>query len=266
MADRCKAVVDLFAGCGGLSLGAHYAGFESVLAVDIDQQLSSSFTKNFNDTAVRHWDLSKTTKADFTSILGDRRISGLIGGPPCQGFSTIGKRAIDDPRNGLIGHFFRHVSMLAPKFFILENVPGILKGSAREYLEDGMDSIASEYRIVGPFTVNAADFGAATSRSRVMVIGYDSNDVNPLEEKDFDCDPAVEPATVGATIGDLASPGDGTTDETGYDWQPYRYYSSPSVHASRYREVPRSNLGWKVAIDYLRIVDLTTFPFRGVDS
>jgi DNA (cytosine-5)-methyltransferase 1 len=142
--------------------------------------------------------------------------------------------------------------MLTPKFFVLENVPGILKDSAWKCLENGIDSIASKYRIVGPFTVNAAHFGAATSRSRVIVIGYGSNEVNPLEEIDFGCGPDAEPATVGAVIGDSVSPGDGTTDETGYDWLPYRHYSSLSAYASRSRELPRGNFGWEVAIDYLK--------------
>ena len=119
-------IIDLFCGCGGFGLGAHKAGFNTVLAIDKDNVLSSSYSLNFPNTLVKHYDLSTVSSEQLKIDAGHKKISGIIGGPPCQGFSTMGKRDDTDPRNELIGHFFDHIVNIQPDFFMMENVPGLI--------------------------------------------------------------------------------------------------------------------------------------------
>ena len=131
-------VLDLFAGCGGLSLGAKNAGFETALAIDNDPALSSSFGRNF--PASRHL-LTDATQLDAKAL---RRflpngVDGVIGGPPCQAFSEIGRRVPDDPRADLVRIFFRIVSNLQPSFFMMENVRGLIFPQNRPVLDESLE-------------------------------------------------------------------------------------------------------------------------------
>lgn len=112
-------LVDLFCGCGGFSLGAHEAGFDVVSAYDVDPKLTLSFARNFPDTTLNLEDVTTLTGARILASAGGR-IDGIFGGPPCQGFSDIGRRAVDDPRRQLLGHFFRLVAEVEPTFFVME--------------------------------------------------------------------------------------------------------------------------------------------------
>src|SRR5690242_996999 len=159
---QSRKIIDLFCGAGGLSLGAHFAGFETVLAVDVDKTLTASFNENFPGTKVLQRDLSKTTGGSLLEEAGfkPKEIAGIVGGPPCQGFSLIGRRDHADPRNALVGHFLRVVREIRPTFFVMENVPGILLGTAKQDLDALIDGL-NGYEVLGPIQVNAADFGAA---------------------------------------------------------------------------------------------------------
>ena len=99
--------IDLFAGCGGLSLGFEQAGFDIVAAVEIDPIHAAVHEYNFPYTKTICADIKNVTGADIRKMadLGDRDVDVVFGGAPCQGFSMIGKRALDDPRNQLIGHY-----------------------------------------------------------------------------------------------------------------------------------------------------------------
>lgn len=196
-----RKLVDLFCGTGGFSLGAHRAGFEVSLAVDIDSTLSSSYRSNFDDTVLLLHDVSKITGEELLAHAGGQ-IDGIFGGPPCQGFSAIGQRKVDDPRRELLGHFFRLVSEVRPAFFVMENVVGLSYADAKPDLDRALDKIRGRYNLVGPMLLNAAEYGAATKRERLFVIGYDPRRCNPLTEADFLC--AKRPAaTVADAISDL---------------------------------------------------------------
>jgi DNA (cytosine-5)-methyltransferase 1 len=173
-------VIDLFCGAGGFSLGAHLAGFSTVLAVDKDPILTSAFTRNFPATKLLLADLSSTSGATLLSAGGVAAGEdiGIIGGPPCQGFSLMGKRKISDSRNELLHHYFRLVAEIRPKFFIMENVPGLLLGNVRRLLEDSMGGITG-YALLGPVRVNANDYGAATNRDRVVIVGMRDGEAIP---------------------------------------------------------------------------------------
>ena len=198
-------VIDLFCGAGGFSLGAHLAGFSTVLAVDKDPILTSAFTRNFPATKLLLADLSLTSGEALVSAAGIAAGEdiGIIGGPPCQGFSLMGKRRISDSRNELLHHYFRLVAEIQPRFFIMENVPGLLLGNVRRLLEESLSGITG-YGILGPVKINANDYGAATNRDRVIIIGLRDSDAIPtscLQE-------CVRPTrmTVADAIRDLPNP------------------------------------------------------------
>lgn len=98
-------------------------------------------------------------------------INGIVGGPPCQGFSSMGKSDPSDVRRSLLGHFFRIISEVEPDFFLMENVKGLLDRRNVGELEAALDQVRDRYSIAGPHVFNAKDFGAATNRPRVFVLG-----------------------------------------------------------------------------------------------
>lgn len=181
-------LIDLFAGCGGLSTGFEMAGFEIPLAVEIDAWASETYKKNHPDTFVMTEDI--TNIKDLDSLLDSKEISidGIIGGPPCQGFSLSGNRDPKDPRNSLFMEFVRFVTHYKPKFFVMENVTGILSMVTKEK-KPVRDVIRTEFENAGynleVFTLNAAEFGVPQSRMRVFFIGlrndipYDKDRVEP---------------------------------------------------------------------------------------
>ena len=194
-------VVDLFSGCGGLALGARAAGFGPELAFDIDPILTSSFRSNFADAHLINSDLSNVSGHDIRRQAGGH-VLGVFGGPPCQAFSSIGKRNPDDPRRQMLWHFFRIVSEVQPTFFLMENVRGLGFADSKKELEDAMGLVASKYHIVGPVVLDAADFGAATKRQRLFVVGFNSENCDPISAQMFDRMKSKS-ATVADAIADL---------------------------------------------------------------
>jgi DNA (cytosine-5)-methyltransferase 1 len=207
-------IIDLFCGCGGFSLGAHSAGLAPSLAFDIDPILTSSFSVNFPKTRLSLADLSYVNGLDIKRLAGGN-VFGVFGGPPCQGFSDIGKRKPDDPRRTLLGHFFRLIAELQPAFFVMENVRGLGYADARPVLVDALNLLPSYYEILGPIILDAADFGAATRRPRLFVIGYDRAYVDRFSVEDLTLRQRP-PATVRAAIADIAS-AKHVTEVDGYD-------------------------------------------------
>lgn len=251
MSSNPASLIDLFCGCGGFSLGAELAGFHSLAAVDIDPILQSGFKKNFPRTKAIQGDVGQISKADWRQIIGDVRPDGIIGGPPCQGFSRIGKRSKDDPRNTLIHHFYRHVEELQPKFFVMENVEGLLDEGSREVLMSAIERVAKHYTVLGPLVVNAADFGAATSRRRVIVVGYNPRDCNPLTVEQLR--PIIgKHATVADAIADLPEPIDVSDESEDFGWARYPNISAGKIssYAKALRDAPPEGLGWAEAIQW----------------
>lgn len=176
MADaRTPIGIDLFAGAGGMSLGFKQAGFEIVAAVDYDPIHCATHEFNFPDceTICR-----SVTDIDGNYIrnkakLGRRDIDVVFGGAPCQGFSLIGKRAFDDPRNSLVHHFVRLVAELRPKYFVFENVRGLTIGEHKRFLEEIIEAFGERgYLVEEKFQVlNAADYGVPQDRQRLFLYG-----------------------------------------------------------------------------------------------
>jgi DNA (cytosine-5)-methyltransferase 1 len=153
--------IDLFAGAGGLSLGFEQAGFDVAAAVEIDPVHCAVHKFNFPNTAIIPRSIAGLTGADIrlAAGLGRREIDCVFGGPPCQGFSMIGKRVLDDPRNALVLDFVRIVAELDAKTFVFENVKGLTVGKHKAFLSELIAAFdAKGYEVVSPWKVlNAAN-------------------------------------------------------------------------------------------------------------
>jgi DNA (cytosine-5)-methyltransferase 1 len=181
-------VLDLFAGCGGMSLGLEAAGFDIACSVELDPVHSLVHHINFPYGATVCSDVTKVTGKDIiTKIkpLGFSGIDVIVGGPPCQGFSHIGKRQIDDDRNKLVFEYLRLVKELKPKYFIFENVPGIGSGKHKAFLNELIGEFESAgYEITTPVKIlDASHYGVAQKRRRLILIGSRS-DVPPAKYPD----------------------------------------------------------------------------------
>ncbi|WP_041764993.1 DNA cytosine methyltransferase [[Leptolyngbya] sp. PCC 7376] len=179
-------VVDLFAGCGGMSLGLEAAGFDIAAAVEIDpvHALVHEFNFPYGKTFCR--DVSTIHKNDIFEAIAaqgypQKEIDVMVGGPPCQGFSMMGKRNLNDPRNRLIFEYVRLLDELQPKYFVFENVQGMASGKHRDFLQRLLSKLAAVgYQVLEPRVINSADYGAPQNRNRLILLGYRQN-VKPLE-------------------------------------------------------------------------------------
>lgn len=167
--------VDLFAGAGGMSLGFEQAGFDVVAAVEIDPVHCAVHKFNFPHCAVipRSVVGLKGSEIRLAAGIGNRAVDVVFGGAPCQGFSMIGQRVLDDPRNALVHEFLRIVAELDAKSFVFENVKGLTVGKHRQFLDEFV-AIASDlgYVVRLPWRVlNAAHFGTPQNRERLILYG-----------------------------------------------------------------------------------------------
>jgi DNA (cytosine-5)-methyltransferase 1 len=165
--------IDLFSGAGGISIGLANAGFRVILASDFSESCAATHRRNMPDVPFITADIADLSPAEILRAAGLRRgeLDLLIGGPPCQGFSILGARQHDDPRNGLIGQFFRIAEGLRPKVLVIENVPGLATLDGGAYLRE----IASGFSRLG-YTSScaellAAQYGAPQMRWRMFFVG-----------------------------------------------------------------------------------------------
>lgn len=256
-------IVDLFSGCGGFSLGAHQAGFSVVAAFDNDPILASSYPKNFPDTSVRIEDVAEVTGDELRAEFGP--VHGIVGGPPCQGFSTIGKRIPGDPRRQLLQEFFRVVQELLPTFFVMENVCGLAYADARDELNSALSRVRHRYDCFGPIILDAADFGAATERSRLFVVGTHKDRGDAVTHEDLETEKRPK-ETVRSAMSDL----EGAVfqgERGGFDvWK-----IAPEVGGSKYAEglraVDRCFTGHRTTKHCLRVAErFAEIPQGGLDS
>lgn len=226
-------IVDLFCGTGGFSRGAHAAGFEVAAAYDRDMILTSSFRANFPATSLHIRNVAWITGERLKRDAGGR-IDGIIGGPPCQGFSEMGLRNHDDPRRLLLRHFFRLVADVQPLFFVMENVRGLGFPTAKPTLDAALDLVGATYDLLGPHVWDAASFGAPTTRPRLFVIGIRKDLGRPLRKSDVEARRRTS-ATVEDAIADLVEARSLGEDEDGLDvWRTTRPWR-PSAYAARLR-------------------------------
>ena len=192
-----RRVVDLFAGAGGLSLAARQAGFNIVFAVESDKWAAETYRRNFcgsenpNRPTLYQEDINTLCPQQIAAehFPNQERCDILLGGPPCQGFSThrIRDAGVDDPRNRLIHRYFDFVQVLRPRAFLMENVPGILWDRHKEYLDRFYaEGRAAGYQLFEPVVIDARDFGVPQRRKRVFILGLDAT----IEKTAFEWPPA----------------------------------------------------------------------------
>ncbi len=152
--------IDLFAGAGGLSLGLRRTGGKQVLAVELDRECVETYRLNFPDGEVQAADVRDVDWHGWTADV-------VVGGPPCQGFSSLGRRKADDPRNDLTLEMLRCAEIVRPRILVIENVPRFLASSQCEHLEARLRELG--YAVRGG-TVNCVDFGVPQRRTRALLV------------------------------------------------------------------------------------------------
>lgn len=163
--------IDLFCGAGGLSYGFEKAGFNILLGIDNDAKALETFEANHNGAKTICGDITKIGEKDIRSIIGNKTIDVIIGGPPCQGFSLSGPRNFDDPRNKLYLSYIRLVEEIKPRAFVIENVPGLV-GLFNGEVKDNIIKRLSELGYTVKYRILcAADYGVPQNRKRVVFVG-----------------------------------------------------------------------------------------------
>lgn len=210
-------LLDLFCGAGGLSLGFERAGYSIVKAIDIDKWSIETYNFNRKNKVAEVMDVSSVDDT-FINNLGS--IDGIIGGPPCQGFSTAGQRIIDDDRNKLYREYFRILEKVNPNFFVIENVTGLLtfaKGAIKNDIIRRANALG--YKVFLD-TLDTSKFGIPQIRLRIIFIGIKKE----LCNKDFEFPKGdKEPITILDAIDDLPSLENGE-DNTKYSKPPRTEY------------------------------------------
>jgi DNA (cytosine-5)-methyltransferase 1 len=172
-AENAPTVISTFAGAGGSSLGYSMAGFRELLAIEWDNNAVETFKLNFPDVPVYHGDIAKISVEQVLEMTGLKPgdLDIFDGSPPCQGFSTAGKRQIDDPRNSLFKEYVRLLRGLRPKVFVMENVSGMVKGVMKLVFAEILRELKDSGYKVSARLLNAMYFGVPQSRERMIFIG-----------------------------------------------------------------------------------------------
>lgn len=164
-----NSFIDLFSGAGGLLRGFMDAGYKPEFSVELWEPAIKTHIKNYPDVPVWARDIRTVTDNEIRKYKG--KVDLIVGGPPCQGFSTIGKRLVKDPRNELVFEFIRFVNVIQPKVFLMENVKGLLSAGSGTIKE----AITAEFDKIGYNVINkvicAADYGVPQLRYRVFFMG-----------------------------------------------------------------------------------------------
>lgn len=227
--------VDLFAGAGGMSLGFEQAGFDVVAAVELDPVHAATHKFNFPDCAVLPKSVTEVTGDEIRrkSGIGSKSVDVVFGGAPCQGFSLIGQRALDDPRNALVQDFVRIVKELDATYFVFENVKGLTVGRHRKFLFELIEEfeqigydVQRDWRVL-----NAADYGAPQDRQRLILMGVKRGQALPVYpaviSKRVTCKDALDDLPDAETFAELRESDSVVTS----------HFGEPSKYAARLRGI-----------------------------
>ena len=233
--------IDLFAGAGGLSLGFEQAGFDVVTGVEIDPIHAATHKFNFPNCSIIPHPISTLNGADIREIskIGRKKVDVVFGGPPCQGFSLIGQRALDDPRNSLVKEFVRIVGELDTSYFVFENVKGLTVGKHRKFLEEVINAFEEiGYIVQLPWQVlNASFFGVPQARERLILLGAKKGLAPPVYPEPISCPAGLQISdlpqgpTCHDALGDLPDAED-FLDLLGGDIVLTEDWGEPSLYAS----------------------------------
>lgn len=232
-------VADLFAGVGGMSAGFQWAGFPVVTGVDNDRNACEAFRRNHPETNVIEADLSDSLTHQkvmdgIRSDAGTEGVTVLVGGPPCQGFSTAGACRLDDPRNKLVFAFVRAVEILGPRYVLMENVAALMFRRGAGVLAEIRESLHALGFRTEVAIAHTEGYGVPQLRRRLILVGASAGDMISWPQPwlrlstpgHFEFQPGFDhirevapPAvTVGEAIGDLPAETAASANEfIGYD-------------------------------------------------
>ncbi len=176
-------VISLFSGCGGSSLGYKMVGAKVLLAIERDPHAVASYQQNHPDTDVLSADISTLDPAEILLKLqlSPGELDILDGYPPCQGFSTAGKRLVNDPRNRLFMEYIRFLKVIQPKAFVMENVPGLVAGDMKAVFHEIIKNLKEAGYTVRARILNASHYGVPQNRRRLIILGF-RNDLGKIPQ------------------------------------------------------------------------------------
>lgn len=187
-------VISTFAGCGGSSLGYKWAGFKELLAIDFDKNAHETFKLNFPEVKAWHRDICTVSADEIFNACDIKKgdLDVFDGSPPCQGFSTTGKRIISDDRNNLFLEYLRLINDLNPKVFLMENVTGQIKGNFKGFFKEIINQLRATGYQVKCMLMNSMWYGVPQSRERLIYIGTRED----MPEPSFPQPTTTKPITV----------------------------------------------------------------------
>lgn len=230
--------ISLFCGAGGCSLGFKQAGYSILYANDKDVSAVKTYKENFPDTLCIQEDIDRL---DFGQILKDINLNAgdldiLIGGPPCQGFSTAGLCFWDDPRNHLLKSYVRALSILQPKWFIMENVEGLLTSNKGIYIYETVKAFIELDYQVRVEKIYSQEYGIPQRRKRVFIVGnrlgYDYQMPEPTLKISGQIFRSSE-ATISHAIRGLPEPTNSHSLELDYDYPPFNDFDTLLRNSSK---------------------------------
>lgn len=217
--QNAPTVISTFAGCGGSSLGYSIAGFKELLAVEWEENAAKTFKANFPHVDLYHGDIAALSVEEVLKRTGliPGQLDIFDGSPPCQGFSTAGKRKLTDDRNQLFLEFVRLLNGLKPKAFVMENVSGMVKGKMKVIFVKILSELKNAGYNVSARILNAKYFEVPQSRERIIFIGVRNDlEINPSHPKAK----IINPFTICDAISDLPKEQNSTIDHTWIDESP----------------------------------------------
>ena len=207
--------LDLFCGCGGFSLGMERAGFRCLAAIDFNAEAITTLRANFpelGDERARQEDLTKFRPADLVKIIGAEKVDVIVGGPPCQGFSTArqrdganhgSERFVEDARRQLYKEFLRYVEFFKPRVFVMENVLGIQSAAGGKYFTRVQHEARQLGYSVVPQVAEAFALGVPQKRKRQLIVGVRADLPGFFPTVLAPAPRAFPGTTLGPAIGDL---------------------------------------------------------------
>ncbi len=177
--EKSYNFIDVFSGCGGLSYGLEQVGFKCLLGIDHDKDAIETFKLNHEHAETYCGDVRELKNSMIKDLLQGQNIDLVVGGPPCQGFSTIGKGKSDDPRNFLFLEFVRIVRLTKPKSIVIENVTGLLASKNKEVLQNIFSIFEELGYQLDARVLSSDEYGVPEKRRRTIIIGC-KNGMQPI--------------------------------------------------------------------------------------
>lgn len=238
-------IIDLFCGCGGLSKGFEMAGFEVKVAIDMWKDAVATYNYNHKNAVAVCEDVHNWSNEYLEDLADTGEIVGVIGGPPCQGYSTVGTRDVNDPRNHLYLEYCRIVEKVKPDFFVLENVKGLTTLAGGAFRDDIIKRFGELGYTVRYEIKNAANYGVPQNRLRVFFVGIKGKAFVFPEE-------STELLTCSDALSDLPR----LTEKDGLEKEHIYIYEPQNEFQKRMRENSNKILNHQITVHSEQTVDI----------